>query len=245
MGIPRSWETTIPDSGVFRCRYVCSPDDRQFGFRKQLAQKYGYLAQEFSDKDIQWWTGLNEPPSDVIDLLEFLISRVPSMDKAFDIIDGGEPGATANSELTLREFESGVKGMGCKKFEGRDEQARIAAVFRYLDPGGEGTVSKKEWMVLDQLWCEFDLTIKEFVQFLQFAFGPELLAAWDALDEDGGGELTEEEFLEGAKAIGYFGPAEVVFALLDGSDDGSISYEEFVVLEKYKPAPRNDSKSSG
>merc|ERR1711937_1107351 len=87
MGIPRSWETVTPDSGVFKCRYVCSPDDRQFGFRKQLAQKYGYLAQEFSDKNINWWTGLNEPPSDVIDLLEFLISRVPSMDRAFDIID--------------------------------------------------------------------------------------------------------------------------------------------------------------
>lgn len=235
MGIPRSWETHIPDFGVFKCQYVCSADDRQFGFRKQLAQKYGYLAQEFSEKDINWWTGLNEPPADVIDLLEFLISRVRSMDEAFDIIDGGEPGCTANSELTLREFESGVKSMGCKKFEGRDEMARIAAVFRYLDPGGEGTVSKKEWMVLEQLWCEFDLTIKEFVQFLQFAFGPDLSAAWDALDEDGGGELTEDEFLDGAKAIGYFGPAEVVFALLDGSDDGSISYDEFAVLEKYKP----------
>lgn len=54
-----------------------------------------------------------------------------------------------------------------------DVQARIAAVFRYLDPGGEGTVSLKaglgrglwwrdpidplhqEWSVLDQLWQEF------------------------------------------------------------------------------------------
>lgn len=31
---------------------------------------------------------------------------------------------------------------------------------------------------------------------------------------------------------GYFGPARVVFALLDGSDDGNISWEEFQELEK-------------
>lgn len=31
---------------------------------------------------------------------------------------------------------------------------------------------------------------------------------------------------------GYFGPARVVFALLDGSDDGNISWEEFEELEK-------------
>lgn len=237
MGIPRSWETKIPDFGVFKCQYVCSPDDRQFGFRKELAKKYGYLAREISEKDVNWWTGLNEPPADVIDLLEFMISRVRNMDEAFDIIDGGEPGCTSNSELTLREFESGLKNMGCKKFEGRDEVTRIAAIFRYLDPGGEGTVSKNEWNVLEQLWREFDLTIKEFVQFLQFAFGPDLSDAWNALDDDGGGELTEDEFLEGCEAIGYFGPAGVVFALLDGSDDGNISYDEFVILENYKPVP--------
>ena len=31
---------------------------------------------------------------------------------------------------------------------------------------------------------------------------------------------------------GYFGPARVVFALLDGSDDGNISWDEFRELEK-------------
>ena len=31
---------------------------------------------------------------------------------------------------------------------------------------------------------------------------------------------------------GYFGPARVVFALLDGSDDGNISWDEFQELEK-------------
>jgi len=234
MGIPRSWENAAPDQGIFRCRYVCSADDRNVKWRKELAQKYSYFPRDVTDSDVNWLTGLNEPPQDVLDLLEFFLSRVKSMDEAFNIIDGGEPGCTSNSELTLREFERGLSSMECQKFAGPDEQARIAAVFRYLDPGGEGTVSLKEWSVLDQLWQEFDLTVKEFVQFLTFAFGENLEDSWKALDEDGSGELTEEEFNEAVQLAGYFGPARVVFALLDGSDDGNISWQEFNVLDKYK-----------
>ena len=33
-------------------------------------------------------------------------------------------------------------------------QARIAAVFRYLDPGGEGTVSQKALGPFQSLWVE-------------------------------------------------------------------------------------------
>eukprot|EP00913_Durusdinium_trenchii_P030001 g28114.t1 len=248
MGIPRSWETQTPTSGIFKCRYVCSADDRNVAWRKGLAQmlvcirsvlmKYSYFPREVTDSDINWLTGLNEPPQDVLDLLEFFLSRVKTMDEAFNIIDGGEPGSTSNSEilrsidfhpgsLTLREFENGLRSMGCQKFTGPDEQARIAAVFRYLDPGGEGTVSQKEWSVLDQLWQEFDLTVREFVQFLQFAFG-ENLQDWNLLC------TNHQEFNEAVQLAGYFGPARVVFALLDGSDDGTISLDEFNVLEKYK-----------
>jgi len=234
MGVPRSWETTTPTGGTFFCRYVCSADDRNFNFRRSLAQKYSYFPRDVTENDIDWLTGLNEPPEDVLDLLEFLIGNVKSMEEAFNIIDGGEPGCTSNSQLTLREFESGLKSLGCKKFEGADEQARIAGVFRYLDPGGEGSVSAKEWSVLDQLWKEFDLTIREFVQFLQFAFGDDLQDAWDALDEDGGGSLSYEEFSEAVKAAGYFGPSRVVFALLDNTDDDEIELEEFEVLKKYQ-----------
>eukprot|EP00931_Biecheleriopsis_adriatica_P060178 TRINITY_DN36128_c0_g1_i1.p1 TRINITY_DN36128_c0_g1~~TRINITY_DN36128_c0_g1_i1.p1 ORF type:complete len:1545 (-),score=286.62 TRINITY_DN36128_c0_g1_i1:46-4680(-) len=244
MGVPRSWETNIPTSGTFCCRYVCSADDRQFNYRKSLAQKNSYFPRDITEKDISWWTGLGEVPEDVIELLEYMISRVSSMEEAFHIIDGGEPGTTSNDELTLREFEQGLKSMGCHKFDGPDRQKRIDAVFRYLDPGGEGSVSKKEWSVLDELWREFDLTIREFTQFLMFAFGPDLEDAWEVLDEDGSGEMDEEEFFQAIKNIGYFGPARVVFALLDGSDDGNISYDEFAVLERYKPDNQAASKEA-
>ena len=103
------------------------------------------------DSDVNWLTGLNEPPADVLDLLEFFQSRVENMDEAFQMIDGGEPGCASNSELTLREFEAGLRAMGCHKFTGPDEQLRIAQVFRYLDPGGEGTVSPKAQKKLSKI----------------------------------------------------------------------------------------------
>lgn len=67
-----------------------------------------------------------------------------------------------------------------------------------------------------------------------YAFGDELEFAWEELDDDGSGELSEDEWFQAVKRIGYFGPARVVFALLDGSDDGNISWDEFRELEKYR-----------
>merc|ERR1711920_315731 len=100
--------------------------------------------------------------------------------------------------------------------------------------------SYDEWQILGQLWNEFDQSIREFVQFLLRTFS-DLEEAWEVLDEDGSGELTEEEWLTAVDDLGYFGPAKVVFALLDNSDDGSISYDEFEVLEKYTvPAVREE-----
>jgi len=242
MGVPRSWAdlAKLPSSGVFRCRYVCSPEDRQVEFRKKLAQTYGYMAGNFSPSDVSWWTGLKEAGDDVLDLLEFFISRYNHVDEAFRDIDGGvkegeNANTTSNGELTLREFEAGLKDIGCFKFKGPNEKERIGAVFRYLDPGGEGNVSLQEWQILDQLWKEFVLSIQEFVQFLIFVFGEDLEEAWITLDDDESGELSEDEWNKAVADIGYFGPSRVVFALLDGSDDGNISYDEFKVLEKYRP----------
>ena len=45
--------------------------------------------------------------------------------------------------------------------------------------------------------------------------------SWRFLDEDGGGDLDLEEWLDAVHKIGFFGPAKCVFGLLDRSDDGS------------------------
>jgi len=241
LGVPRSWGdfNAIPKEGIFRALYMSAPEDRNIGFRKEIAKTYGYYDTDgITEDDVQWWTGLTEPPEDVINLLEFFISRYPDVQKAFIDIDGPD----GNGVITLKEFMEGLEEMECHKFDvkkgqktGPTKEQRIEQIFRYLDPGGEGSVSREEWGILDQLWKEFDLSIREFVHFLMLSFGDDLQVAWEALDEDGGGELDEQEWLRAVENIGYFGPAAVVFALLDSSDDGNISFDEFEVLEKYKP----------
>lgn len=232
LGIPRSWEShaRVPTDGVLKGTYVCAPEDRKFELRKEFAEKYGFFKSNAAEEDVQWWTGLTEPPPDVLEFLEFLLSRVSHVNEAFTIIDG----ADGNGEITLREMEDGFRELKCHKFKGKDEKLRIGNLFRYLDMGGEGSVSLHEWQLLDQLWKEMDLSITEFVHFLELTVSADLAECFARIDEDGGGELSEEEWVEAIKDIGYFGPAKVVFALLDSSDDGNISLEEFMVLQKYQ-----------
>lgn len=241
MGVPRSWADFkgCPSEGIFSGWYSCAPENRDFEFRRRLAETYGYYDSKImavtKEPDIMWWTGLTEPPGDVLDLLEFFISRFQNCDEAFrKIVNTSD---TKSQLITLRVFQTALRTMECGKFKGEDETKRLQAIFRYLDPGGEGSISLDEWRVLGQLWSEFDLTIREFVQFLTIAFGEDLHDAWDALDDDGSGSLSEEEWFDAVEKIGYFGPARVIFALLDYTDDGDISSEEFEVLEKYKKAP--------
>mmetsp|Transcript_69167 Transcript_69167/g.174686 ORF Transcript_69167/g.174686 Transcript_69167/m.174686 type:complete len:1404 (-) Transcript_69167:67-4278(-) len=242
LGVPKSWgnEAVIPKEGKFRARYMCAPEYRNFAHRKDIAATYGFLSglEELQEEDVQWWTGLQEVPEDVLNLLEFFISRYDDVEQPFRDIDGVD----GNGVITLKELVEGLEELGCKKFdtpkggtETRTKAQRIDAIFRYLDPGAEGSVSRDEWNILGQLWKEFDQTIKEFVYFLMLTFGDDLLDAWQALDADDSGEMDEQEFLEAVEKIGYFGPAILVFALLDSSDDGNISFDEFEVLEKYKP----------
>eukprot|EP00930_Biecheleria_cincta_P004891 TRINITY_DN10581_c2_g1_i1.p1 TRINITY_DN10581_c2_g1~~TRINITY_DN10581_c2_g1_i1.p1 ORF type:complete len:1545 (-),score=273.18 TRINITY_DN10581_c2_g1_i1:24-4658(-) len=246
MGVPRSWAEPkrIPQGGVFSGMYVCAPEDRQFEARRKLAMSYGYQDGQVTSSEVKWWTGLTEPPEEALDLLEYLISRYTNVDQAFLEVDGSADQSTGNGEITLAEMREGLQKMGCHKFKGPDEEKKIERLFRYLDPGGEGNVSLKEWQVLGQLWSEFDLTIREFVQFLVIAFGEDLRDAWAMLDDDESGELSEAEWFEAVEKIGYFGPARIVFALLDSSDDGDITWDEFKVLEKYqvKSEVRADSK---
>merc|ERR1719323_690394 len=96
-----------------------------------------------------WWASL-EAPSDVIDFMEFLVSHFDDLNTPFLEIDG----YTGNGQISLREFEEGVKNLKCSRFKGRNESARIANVFRFLDPSGEGQISRREWDILDFMWRE-------------------------------------------------------------------------------------------
>lgn len=45
---------------------------------------------------------------------------------------------------------------------------------------------------------------EEFVQFLIYAFGEDLEWAWEELDDDDSGELSEEEWFAAVERIGHW-----------------------------------------
>jgi len=230
-GIPQSWLKFefMDTSGIFKARYICSPDDRNYNYRRDLARKYGNRGIP-NEKEVMWWSSINDCPPDVVEFVEFINSNFKNIWKPFQIIDGPD----GNGEIALAELHTGIKLMKCKKFDGENKDDRIKSVFRFLDPSGEGLVSKSEWKVLDQLFREVRLSVKEFVEFCERTFGSDLDDAWEALDGDGSGEIDEAEWQEMLTGLGFFGMASPIFAYLDKDDEGTVSRDEFEVLRDYQ-----------
>merc|ERR1712228_419326 len=114
----------------------------------------------------------------------------------------------------------------------------VVAAFRAIDGvSGEGTISECEWLVLDQLFEEMNLCLEEFVKFLERAFGcceQVLERAWQVLDEDSAGELTEDNWKDVVEErFNYFGPSKIIYHFLDKDDGGTISWDEFRTLERF------------
>jgi len=178
------------------------------------------------------------------------------VEQVFVKIDG--PGG--NGAISWIELQEWLEKEECRKFMKEDDEecidkGRVEKIFRFLDPGGEGTVSNEEWQILAQLWNEVDLCITEFANFLVESYG-DLEAAWDQVDlflqtrssayreklrelsrnlyvDAESRSLNEEEWVEAAAGIGYFGPASCIFGILDYSGDGDIQVEEFLKLQHY------------
>merc|ERR1719191_2538252 len=78
MGVPLAWEKYdgIPTSGHFRVTYVCSIDNVRLRTRRRLASDWGGWELPEDNKailkDLEWWALLDEQPSEVNELSEFL-----------------------------------------------------------------------------------------------------------------------------------------------------------------------------
>lgn len=238
-GIPPFWTDpkNIPPQGIFQCTYKCAPEHRSIQYRNQLLENYGLwkIGVDDSSVKVMWWAALSDAPDDVVEFLEFLVTRYSNLKEPFRVIDGMR---RSNKNVTSKEFHEGYEAMGCKKFAGANESARIQNVFRYLDPGGEGSISEGEWQVLISFFNELQLSMREFAQFLARTFGDEgespeklLTDAWDYFDDDGSNSITMKEWTAAlVNKLCYFGPASQLFNYLDKDDEGTISLSEFMVL---------------
>ncbi|CAE7519254.1 unnamed protein product, partial [Symbiodinium pilosum] len=212
-GVPRSWDTfaRMPQDGSFRFTYKCSPQDRRFALRRNLLMQFGKWKVDVKEEDVNWWAAAAEAPEDVLEFLFWMRAKFNDTLKAFEAFDGSD----GNGLLGLREFEEGMRHLKCQKFRGRDEKQRWTAIFRFLDPSGEGQVSKDEFLTLDSFWAEVELSIREFMGWAERMFGSDLRALWNALDEDESGSIQRHEWEEVLDKVGYFGPSGPIFSFVD------------------------------
>jgi hypothetical protein len=253
-GVPRGWlqYESIPSFGKFSCRYLCAPENRRYETRRQNAEKFGNYKVDAKESEVMWWTGLMEVPVEVISAMAIIMAKYGSPEQAFSDIDGLKGnGLISMGELTkwLAKDDFVSRRLARSSFvsqEKSDMTNRISddrepgvVLFRYLDRSGEGTISKQEWSLLNQVWREFDCCARELVAFLVLAFGSNFNDYWQILDTSGDNQVDMQEWLNAVEDIGYFGPAHVVFDMLDHSGDGIISNEEFESLRKYLPQKRS------
>mmetsp|Transcript_54722 Transcript_54722/g.86916 ORF Transcript_54722/g.86916 Transcript_54722/m.86916 type:complete len:280 (+) Transcript_54722:3-842(+) len=233
-GVPRTWDffDKLPTAGIFSCKYNSAPEDRSYSERCRLMQKFGFWVPP-AESDVKWWASISQCPLDVVELVEFLFTKFKhnAVAKAFKLLVGED---SSGNTFNLRGFEDGLEKMQCTKFNGKDKSERIKNIFRYLDPSGEGQVSEGEWDVLKQLYSEIQLSIKEFVDFCERTFGDDLTEAWNRLDADQSGEIDEREWHGLCQELGFFGPTEPIFNYLDTDDQGTISRDEFNLLQTFQ-----------
>eukprot|EP00928_Gymnodinium_smaydae_P031989 TRINITY_DN23298_c0_g1_i1.p1 TRINITY_DN23298_c0_g1~~TRINITY_DN23298_c0_g1_i1.p1 ORF type:complete len:1452 (+),score=244.96 TRINITY_DN23298_c0_g1_i1:207-4562(+) len=226
-GVPVSWdkEKSLPSEGVFSFSYACSPEDRKFAVRRELARTHGNLVESIEVKDVLWWSQIREAPDAVKLFLFYAISQFPDATKMFLHIDG--PGG--NGEISRVEVKEALEELKWKEFV-RNKDLSVQ-VFRFLDPDGGGSISIGEWKVIQQLWNDVQLTLFECMNCLNAEFG-DISDAYDFLDDDGSDSIELEEWKKVLADVGYFGDGDLIFRFITTSANTKyISRESWKQLE--------------
>merc|ERR1712048_1024416 len=87
----------MPDMGIFKGRYICAPEQRDFKLRKTLMETYGFWRSSVPDTQVLWWASVFDCPPEVLEFVEWLLPRYPDLSKAFYDIDGSVPGGSVSN----------------------------------------------------------------------------------------------------------------------------------------------------
>jgi Ca2+-binding EF-hand superfamily protein len=157
---------------------------------------------------------MSDVPVDILHLIPFIHTKwdVPSPSKAFKHIVGDKDACPFSA------FEN----------------AFAKDIFRYFDDSGDGKVSINEWMVLDQIWEEVRLSVQEFSQFLERTFNEKVESLWELFDKDKSGDVSKKEWTQAVASLGYFGPANLIYAFLDPTGKGSLGPSSFAQLSGFE-----------
>lgn len=101
-----------------------------------------------------------------------------------------------------------------------------ANAWMVLDDDGSGFVTYSE---LDPEEAE---TLMDFKNWAVKQYGS-VAAAFKALDQDGGGQLSHLEFCDGARQIGFEGDAEFLFEVMDLDLEGQLQKDEVTFLDDW------------
>eukprot|EP00927_Polykrikos_kofoidii_P070531 TRINITY_DN668_c1_g1_i1.p1 TRINITY_DN668_c1_g1~~TRINITY_DN668_c1_g1_i1.p1 ORF type:complete len:1386 (-),score=199.98 TRINITY_DN668_c1_g1_i1:292-4449(-) len=232
-GVPKQWAEafdSIPKAGVFKAEYVCSPETRNFAARKSLLRTYGFWQTKVEHREVNWWMGLRNIPSDVLVFVQYLGKRFTNMTAAFRAIDG----PNGNGSISRMELEESVTSMGCKRFKGHDSKQRITTLYRFLDMNCNGHVSIHEFLVLQQLYREIGLCIREFVNFVERAWGDDIQAIWAVVATDDSNDVSFQAWSDFCCDLGFSWHCRELFDFVDYDGRGAISFQEFEVLFTFR-----------
>jgi len=205
-GISSSWQSydSVPQGGKIKFQYVCGPEDRRFGLRKELAMKYGgWRAKVDGPRHVMWWKSLADVPEPLLTFLYNCMEHFRDARQVFGVCNVSFSGRVSRQEL-----ETMIAHSNWSDFQRDPNLAK--QVFRALDPDNSGDVSLAEWAALQYLWNELELSILEFLKFVDRNFGGSFDMAWDEI-EGGADALDLRAWQEGVQEIGYWGHCIPIF----------------------------------
>eukprot|EP00927_Polykrikos_kofoidii_P047929 TRINITY_DN42204_c0_g1_i2.p1 TRINITY_DN42204_c0_g1~~TRINITY_DN42204_c0_g1_i2.p1 ORF type:complete len:187 (+),score=34.11 TRINITY_DN42204_c0_g1_i2:172-732(+) len=114
--------------------------------------------------------------------------------------------------------------------EGSDAISTLTAVYRFLDANNNSILTSKEFVILDGLWRELRQSMWEFVHIVVAKHCGSIEDAWDMIDVDKNGKISQEEFCDIVKLWGIDGRTEHIYSYLDRQGGGAVSKIEWLTL---------------